>query len=77
MKKIISFCIALFFISCTSKKLEYDMQGIVLHDTVSILPHDRYYQEQVKPTRGGYLLLDIRNNSDTARTFLINITESK
>lgn len=80
MKKIYTICIvtALLF-SCKQKsqELQFDDQGIILMDSFTIQPHDTYYQGQQKPTRGTAATVEIVNNNDTAKTFVVKILEVK
>jgi len=78
MKKIYFalFMTALF--SCKEKSnqhLQFDDQGIILNDSITIAPHDAYYQSQEKPTRGTSATVAIANNNDTAKVFIVKIIE--
>jgi hypothetical protein len=75
MKKIFFGLIFLMACRVEHKPLQYDDQGIRIVDSVTLKPHDRYYQSVDKPTRGVSALVDIRNNGDTAKTFIVKIIE--
>jgi len=67
--------IVLFSCKQKSQELQFDDQGIILIDSVTIQPHDSYYQGQQKPTRGTAATVEIVNNNDTAKTFVVKILE--
>lgn len=88
MKKLLPLFILLLFVaylqsviqSCNQKEhkqLQFDDQGIILIDSVTIAPHDTYYQGRHKPTRGTSATVEINNNNDTAKTFIIKLIEVK
>jgi hypothetical protein len=78
MKKL-SLIALIFLLSCQQKynPLQFDDQPIAIKDSVKIESHDRYYYSVKKPTRGTSAVVDIHNNNDTAKTFIVNITEQK
>ena len=77
MKKMIIIA-SLFLAACGTEPkqlLEYDANSVVIEDTVKVAPHDRYYQEITVPTRKVSVLVDIHNDSDSAKSFIVNIHE--
>lgn len=81
MKKQLLFIILIIILfSCSQKEqqqLQFDDQGIIIIDSITIAPHDTYYQGRHKPTRGTSATVEINNNNDTAKTFIVKIIEVK
>lgn len=77
MRKLFLFsAMAIAFASCATKQAkEYDSNKVTLSNTATIQPHDRYYQSVNVPTRGIKALVDISNQSDTAKVFIVEIKE--
>lgn len=67
----------LFIYACTHKEkhLEYDDQPIIISDTVTVASFDKYYQSVNKITRGTEAIVNLYNDGDTARTFIIHVEE--